>query len=122
VTQEGWYVDDIRVFSQTGVNETSGLVASELTKLFGVCPNPFKYHSEMSYQLAQATRVSLKVYDISGRLVKSLSDGNEIKEPGYYTVSWDGQDDLGRKVPAGVYFVRFDTDHCQQIEKTILFR
>jgi hypothetical protein len=49
-----------------------------------------------------------------------LSD--EVKDPGYYTVSWDSRDDQGRRVPAGVYFVRFHTDDHQQVQKTVLLK
>jgi hypothetical protein len=38
------------------------------------------------------------------------------------SVVWDGRDDGGRAVPAGVYFVKFTADNQQQVEKTILFR
>jgi hypothetical protein len=122
VTREGWYVDEIRVFDQSGVKEFSSLMTSGVTTFFGVYPNPFKHHSEISYQLARAARVSLSVYDVSGRLVKSLSAGDEIKDPGYYTLSWDSRDDQDRRVPAGVYFVRFTTDDYQHVQKTVLLK
>jgi hypothetical protein len=122
VTYEGWYVDEIRVYDATGVSEYSSLMTSEATTFFGVQPNPFKHHSQVSYQLARAGRVSLNVYDVSGRLVRSLSDGSEVREPGYYTVGWDSRDDMGRQVPAGVYFVRFSADDCQSVQKTVLLK
>jgi hypothetical protein len=122
VTDEGWYVDEIRIFDPTGISESSSFLTSGVTEFFGVYPNPFRRSSKVSYQLGRPARVSLSVYDVSGRLVKSLSDGNEIKEPGYYTVNWDGVDGMGRKVPAGVYFVRFDCDDNQKVEKTVLLK
>jgi len=42
--------------------------------------------------------------------------------PGYYTALWDGRDDLGRRVPAGVYFVRFETDDYSRTQKAILIK
>jgi hypothetical protein len=122
VTREGWYVDEIRVFDPSGVQEFSSLFDSEGTVFFGIAPNPFKHHSQISYQLVRAARVSLSVYDVSGRLVKSLSTGDEMREPGYYTVAWDSRDDQGRRVPAGVYFVRFSADDCQAVQKTVLLK
>jgi hypothetical protein len=122
VVDEGWYVDEIRIFDPTGISEVNGLVTSEITEFFGIYPNPFRRSSKMSYQLARSARVSLSVYDVSGRLVKCLSDGSELKEPGYYTVSWNGRDDMDRKVPSGVYFVRFDSDDNQKVEKTVLLK
>jgi flagellar hook assembly protein FlgD len=97
-------------------------VATEVTEFFGISPNPFKHASAISYQLARASRVALSVYDVSGRLVKALSAGQELIEPGYYTVPWDGSDDLGRKVPAGVYFVKFETADHTSVQKAILLK
>jgi len=43
-------------------------------------------------------------------------------EPGYYTMIWDTKDDADRAVPAGVYFIRFEADDYQRVEKAILLR
>jgi hypothetical protein len=122
VVYEGWYVDDIRVFDPLGVTEVTGLVATEVSEFFSISPNPFKRVSAISYQLARASRVALSVYDVSGRLVKALSAGQELIEPGYYTVSWDGSDEQGRAVPAGVYFVKFESADHTNVQKAILLR
>jgi len=122
VVYEGWYVDDIRVFDPLGVTEVTGLVATEVSEFFRISPNPFKRVSAISYQLARASRVALSVYDVSGRLVKALSVGQELIEPGYYTVSWDGSDEQGRAVPAGVYFVKFESADHASVQKAILLR
>lgn len=56
-------------------------------------------------QLARRlTNVKIVVYDVQGRLVSKLID-NEV-QPGYHKVSWKGFDGLGKKVGAGVYFIR----------------
>jgi hypothetical protein len=124
VVEEGWYVDDVRVFDPFGVTESESGVfgTSQRTAFIGVSPNPFMQSARMSYQLVRPARVSLIVYDVSGRLVKSLSDGQDLQEPGNYSVLWDGRDDVGRTVPAGVYFVRFHADDCQQVHKTVLLK
>jgi hypothetical protein len=90
------------------------------TLLAQVYPNPFARELRVSYQLASSSRVSLAVYDAAGRAVCGLVDG--VSEPGYYLVSWDGCDDRGRRVPAGVYFVRFHTDDYQSVQKTVLLK
>ena len=51
--------------------------------------------------------VSLRVYDVSGRLVDVLVDG-EIAQPGRNEVVWRGRDELGRQLPAGTYFYRLE--------------
>ena len=83
-------------------------------------PNPGMRLMSIRYQVAHLADVSLCVYDAAGRLVRKIVDG--ACEPGYYTQVWDAKDDMNRKVPAGVYFVRFQTDDYQKTEKAILLR
>jgi hypothetical protein len=64
--------------------------------------------------------VHLAVYDALGRVVCGLVDG--VSEPGYYAVTWSALDDQGRRVPAGVYFVRFTADDHQSVQKTVLLK
>ncbi|MBE0433911.1 immune inhibitor A, partial [candidate division WOR-3 bacterium] len=100
VVYEGWYVDDIKIYDPVGVSESefdlSGITTS--AAFIGVYPNPFKQAAAMSYQVAASGPVRLRVYDALGRLVSTLVDA--VREPGYYTVTWPGRDDQGRKVPA----------------------
>jgi len=98
--------------------EVSGLPMR--TMLGSVSPNPFTREVGISYQVASRARVGIAVYDALGRVVCGLADG--IKEPGYYVVNWGGYDDQGRKVPAGVYFVKLVTDDYQRVEKTVLLK
>ena len=51
---------------------------------------------------AERSSVILKVYDVTGKLVKRLMEGR--KRPGYYKVEWDGRNDGGEKISSGVYF------------------
>lgn len=50
----------------------------------------------------------MKIYDISGRLVRTLVDGPQ--KIGYYREIWDGRDNRGSRVASGIYFLRFDTE------------
>jgi hypothetical protein len=90
------------------------------TQLTVVYPNPFARELSISYQLAIHGRLSLRVYDALGREVCALVDG--VKEPGYYTVRWDGFDDNDRAVPSGIYFVTFDAEQHQRVEKVVLLK
>jgi 5-hydroxyisourate hydrolase-like protein (transthyretin family) len=104
-----------------GIQEQGGLTGIPLKTLLGVMyPNPGMRVMSIRYQVASAADVSLCVYDAAGRLVRIVVKGK--CEPGYYTQVWDSRDDLGRKVPAGVYFVRFQTDDYQRTEKAVLLR
>jgi hypothetical protein len=105
----------------TGVEEYTKVSGVPLyTELAALYPNPGLRVMSVRYQLARDSRVSVLMYDAAGRLVRSLADGHQ--QPGYYTVTWDGRDDLGRRVPAGVYFVHFNTDDYQEVKKTVLLK
>lgn len=90
------------------------------TMLSVIHPNPFTHHTTISYQLSRRGQVSLMVYDVAGRLVSPLATG--VVDAGYYTVTWDGNDQKGRRVPAGIYFIRMNADDHQQVQKTVLLK
>lgn len=71
-------------------------------------PNPFLGRTTIKYAVPSKVNVTLKIYDISGRIVKTIFD-KEI-EAGSYTVIWDGRNNSGKKVPGGIYFLRFKTE------------
>ncbi len=124
VTYDGWYIDDVAIldYSGTAVHENAEQSMALQTILYSICPNPFMRRSQIRYQLATHARVLLRVYDISGRLVKNLISEDVIHEPGHYTVYWDGTDDIGRKVSAGVYFVRFEAEDFKSMKKAVLLK
>ncbi len=67
-------------------------------------PNPFNPHTEIRFDLPASGRVSVRIYDLAGRLVCTLLDGDRPAGPGH--VSWDGRDAAGRAVAAGAYLCR----------------
>ena len=110
VTERLWVscyeLDSIYVYdvSQVGIlGDEAGTV--ELAKI-EVWPNPFSSRIGIRYQLTDNGQANaLRIYDVSGRLLKDLSElvsiiGNQI------SVSWDGTDDAGRELPVGVYFLQ----------------
>lgn len=70
----------------------------------GCAPNPFRQTTEIRYQVARPSQVSLKMYNVAGQCVRTLLD--EQRTPGYHSVSWDGRDDGGRRLSTGVYLYR----------------
>jgi len=86
-------------------------------------PNPFKKITEIRYQIRdsrQKSVVSINIYDVTGRLVKTLV--NEPQEPGYYKVLWDGKDDLGKAVSSGIYFYRLEVGDFTAMRKMVIMR
>jgi flagellar hook capping protein FlgD len=67
-------------------------------------PNPFTHDMRMAYSVAASgERVKISVYDLAGRLVRTLA--NEVQSAGHHTVAWDGRDAQGTRMRQGVYFV-----------------
>ncbi len=67
-------------------------------------PNPFNPETVIGYDAGPGGRVTLRVFDSSGRLVRTLVDATQT--PGIYQVRWNGKNDLGRAVASGRYFYR----------------
>jgi Carboxypeptidase regulatory-like domain/FG-GAP-like repeat/FlgD Ig-like domain len=83
-------------------------------------PNPFSPWTVFKYALPQAARVRIVVYDIQGRLIDVLVD--EMQDGGKHEVVWDGRDDTGVKVPAGLYFCRAKVGSESKVRKMLMVR
>ncbi len=70
-------------------------------------PNPFNPSTVLTFNLPVATQVSLKIYDVSGKLVRTLLDGN--KEAGYHSITWTGKNDRGQAMSSGMYFYKLES-------------
>ncbi len=83
-------------------------------------PNPFNPVTTIRYSVKNEGPVTLKIYDVSGRLVCTLVD--VVTKPGAYTVTWRGVNDRGTKVASGVYFYRIGAGDFVQTKKMVLLR
>jgi len=83
-------------------------------------PNPFNPGCKIPYRLATPCMVVLEVYNMRGQKVKTLLE--EYQTPGHKTVYWDGTDELGRNVPAGVYLYRLSAGDFADSRKMILLK
>jgi hypothetical protein len=75
--------------------------------LLTATPNPFTSHTTIRYSLPAKSRVSLSIFDASGRLVKTLVD--ELKTSGVYTATWNGKYNNGIEVKSSIYFYSLKT-------------
>jgi hypothetical protein len=93
-------------------------------RLYPVAPNPSFNEMVVRYSIPSKGKVTMKVYDVAGRCVKTLVDG--IKNPGIYLVDWKGDDHKGRNLPTGVYFIRLKFEGQKEkksaVRKVILMR
>jgi len=83
-------------------------------------PNPFRTNTTIAYALPNREHVSIRVYDINGRVVRTLV--NEVKAAKAHAVSWDGRDNRGRSVASGVYFIRFHAGEKELTRRSIVLR
>jgi hypothetical protein len=86
-------------------------------------PNPFNPDTRVSFTIPSgmsAGRVTLNIYDVTGRLVRKLVD--EPKEAGLHTVEWNGKDRHGSTVASGVYFYRLRWNGHAESKKMVLLR
>ncbi|MBU1354941.1 MAG: T9SS type A sorting domain-containing protein [Candidatus Edwardsbacteria bacterium] len=80
-------------------------------------PNPFARSITVNYQLAAAGQVSLKVYNVTGQLVRTLTEGTAL--PGYYSQTWNGRDNSGRKIASGIYIMRLVSGGQERTRKLV---
>lgn len=83
-------------------------------------PNPFIQSSVISYQLPVKSKVSLRIFDVTGRHIRTLVTGDVCS--GAHTVVWDGRNESGMKVSPGVYFYKLETEDFTATKKLILTR
>ena len=80
-------------------------------------PNPFDGETRIGFALPRESRVSLQVYDVQGRRVRSLAD--DVRGAGRHVVTWDGRDEAGRRVGAGVYWARLVAGDQQRSQRMV---
>ena len=103
---------------QVGIEETQQEPAARLV-LFAH-PNPAKINTTIHYVLPGETSVDLAIFDIQGRLVRELVQGEQ--NAGTHAVQWDGLDDQHKHVAAGIYFYKLTTEYESAINKLVLIR
>ncbi|HEC77696.1 MAG TPA: T9SS type A sorting domain-containing protein [candidate division WOR-3 bacterium] len=108
------------VYDSRKVQTISGKHYTPLCYSFSVYPSLFSKNTEITYVIPHQTEISIKIYDITGREVKTLFSGKS--DSGYYQLNWNGIDDVGRIVAAGVYFIRFSAEKYRSCRKIVFVR
>ncbi|MGE5314781.1 MAG: T9SS type A sorting domain-containing protein, partial [Acidobacteriota bacterium] len=111
--QTGTYVYRLKQIDRDGAFKYSQEVEAVIAapKEFALSqnyPNPFNPSTNVNFTLAEKSRVQIKIYDLTGREVKTIME--EEKEPGYYTVGVDGH-----MLSSGVYLYRLTASHGGQV-------
>jgi len=84
------------------------------------CPNPFRTVTTIRFGLPRPARADLRLYDLGGRLMRTLVHERLLE--GRHTVHWDGRDESGQPVSAGVYFLRLEAGEFNATRKMIRIR
>ena len=101
-----------------GVQSQRNLNLPTLLNLAQPFPNPARTRLSVNYALPRQTRVSIKLYDIAGKLVKTLASADQ--KPGYYNLTWNRQDAKGRTCACGVYFCTLAAEGQRFSRKVVL--
>lgn len=94
------------VFARGTANAPESVGIRGVTRLLRPSPNPFCQDTQIRFELARPSSVNLAVYDVNGRLVRTLEEGQHAAA--VHTRSWNGRDNDGRRVPGGIFFVRLE--------------
>jgi len=111
------------VTTGTGEEASNTESAAQIPETFSLeqnYPNPFNPTTTIRFALPQANRVTLRIYNSVGQLVRTLLSEN--RDEGYYNVVWDTRNDNGQQVSAGVYLYRITAGNYINTKKMILMK
>jgi len=93
-----------------------------VNELYQAQPNPANPSATIRYTIAQKGHVSLKIFDVSGRLVRNLVD--QVQEPATkpFEAVWDGMNDGGQHVGSGVFFYQIDAPGFTSSKKLVILK
>lgn len=109
-------------FERTPEGPGTGIDADDAiaTRLDHARPNPFSPFTTISFSVGASGRASARVYDLSGRVVRTLVDGPLTAGP--HELTWDGTADGGGTAASGVYFVRVESPGFSATRKLVLLK
>ncbi len=115
----------LRIIERDPSNSVDGkdltIIMPDDYKLEQNYPNPFNPTTTIAYYLPIRDRISLKVYDMLGREVRTLIN-NEDVEAGRREIVWDGKDNIGRSVASGTYFYKLRFGNFEKTNKMMLVK
>ncbi len=126
------FANESELFRVTGVSAVPHIVSARVNDIPAItavplvfdlrqnAPNPFNPRTALRFSIPEAGVVQLAIYDVNGRLVRTLVDGNRVA--GVHEVTWDGMDDAGRAVASGVYVCRLTNQREAMVRRMTLVR
>jgi len=119
----GWYIDDVQIIEGldvTPVSENRNATIPAHFALYQNYPNPFNPNTSIRFDLPVFGKVSIKIFNIKGELVRTLIQ--EQMNAGSHTVQWDGKDHSGQNLSSGIYFYRLSAISFNATKKLLLIK
>jgi hypothetical protein len=107
--------------SPIGVGDPAG-APRFANQLYQAQPNPANPSAMIRYTIAQKGHVQLRIFDVSGRLVRTLVDEVQAPAATPYERVWDGMNDQGQKVGSGVFFYQIDAPGFSSSKKLVILK
>jgi hypothetical protein len=112
---------DVMNFMQVSCNvDITQAEAPKAYRLAQNFPNPFNPTTTIRFDMKAKGRVTIRIYDVAGRLVRTLV--KEVRDAGAHTAVWDGKNNLGAEAASGIYFYKMETAGFVATRKLVLLR
>jgi hypothetical protein len=106
-------------FNVAREDESTGLPSG--FSLHANYPNPFNPSTSFSFTLPREAEVTVRVYDVTGRVVKTLIS-SQMVTPGTHSLSWDATSDSGGRVASGTYFYSLEHQGLRHVRPMVLVK
>ena len=107
-----------QIISYSGISEITKIPNN--FRLYPNYPNPFNPSTTIAYDLPEASKVKITIYNVLGREVRTLFDGSQLA--GHYSIRWNGRNEQDNPVAAGIYFIRCIAGDKIQDHKMLLLK
>ena len=115
-------IDNVRIVRTFDPATGIGDVTPSRAVLYQNHPNPFNPATTIRYSITSPSHVSLRVYSVSGMLVRTLVDEFQSSQQGNLAALWDGRDENGSPVSSGIYFYRLHVAGSTHVKKMVLLK
>ncbi|NOG46617.1 MAG: T9SS type A sorting domain-containing protein [Calditrichaeota bacterium] len=117
----GWVIDSLQIQDVLVSIDDLRFTANTFS-LKQNYPNPFNPETTINFSLAKSGPVSLKIYDITGKLVKTVYNNHKLKAGVLHKAVWDGKNNFGNQVSSGTFYYRLKAGEKISVKKMVLLR
>jgi hypothetical protein len=107
-------------FMVVDVGDPGSFAPAVVTSLGQAYPNPMNPTATIKFSIGTSGKVSLRIFDVSGRVIRTLVD--DVRDANEYSVTWDGKSDRGDRVASGVFFYQLDAPGFRSAKKIVILQ